>query len=64
MIDYEKLAVEYEKGVDWASWDNAPEKTVMENRLIAMNQLAAFHLHEAEKIKRESEQLSDLLMAM
>jgi hypothetical protein len=63
-MDYNKLAAEYEKGVDWASWDDAPEKLVMQNRLIALSQLAAYHAREAERIKREQEQLSDLLMAM
>ena len=63
-MNYDELATEYANGVDWLSWDDAAGKEVMQNRLIALSQLAAYHTREAERIGREQEQLSNLLMAM
>ena len=63
-MNYDELAAEYEKGVNWTTWDDAPDKVVMENRLIALSQLAAYHEREAARIRHEREQLNALLMAM
>jgi hypothetical protein len=64
MIDYDKLAEEFERGVNWASWEEAPEKLVLENRLIALRQLEAIHRREADKLHREQDQLGELLAVL
>ena len=63
-MDYEKIAVELEKGVDFAILDPLPPVEEIKNRLIAMRQLAAMHEREAQRLNHESEQLDNLLLAM
>lgn len=63
-MNYDEIIAEYEKGVDWQNMQDAPDKLVLETRLIAMRRLEAMHEQEAQRLHRESEQIEDVLMAM
>ncbi|MDR1185294.1 MAG: hypothetical protein LBK67_10945 [Coriobacteriales bacterium] len=64
MMDYDDIITELEKGVDWSTWEDLPNRDVLQNKLIAMRQLEAIHRREADKLHLEQQQLSELLMAM
>jgi hypothetical protein len=63
-MDYDDIITELEKGVDWSTWEDLPNRDVLQNKLIAMRQLEAIHRREADKLHLEQQQLSELLMAM
>jgi hypothetical protein len=63
-MDYEKLIDEVEGGIDWSTWDETPTKRVLEDRMIAVRQLATLKEREALVLRREQEQLNQILLAM
>jgi hypothetical protein len=63
-MDYEKIIAEAEAGTDWSDWDDTPSKRVLEDRIIAIRQLAALREQEAQVLHRKQEQLSQMLAVM
>jgi hypothetical protein len=63
-MDYEKIIAEAEVGIDWSDWDDTPSKRVLEDRIIAIRQLAALREQEVQVLHRKQEQLSQMLVVM
>ncbi|MDR1184979.1 MAG: hypothetical protein LBK67_09310 [Coriobacteriales bacterium] len=63
-MDYDEVANEYEKGVDWQNWPQTNDRDVLEMRLAALRHKEAKCSQEAQKLHRESDRLAQLLMTM
>ncbi|MDR1014974.1 MAG: hypothetical protein LBL86_08385 [Coriobacteriales bacterium] len=63
-MDYEKIIAEAEAGTDWSDWGDTPSKRVLEDRIIAIRQLAALREQEVQVLHRKQEQLSRMLAVM
>ncbi len=63
-MEYEKIIAEIESEINWFDWEDTPPKQVLEDRIIALQQLEALRQQEVQVLHRKQEQLSKLLTVL